>query len=201
MPPLRLEVFETAATGGDGTIVTDAGALEEARLAAFEQGYTAGWDDASAALGDDQTRIRADLARSIQALSFTFHDARSHVLRAVEPLLTDALCKLLPDIAHASLAPRIIALLAPLAAELAGAPVRLILNPAVRLLVEALLEQAAGFPLEIIEEPSLGEGQVYLRLGDTELRLDLDGAVADIRTAITDFFTLIKDEARHGQPR
>jgi hypothetical protein len=38
----------------------------------FEQGYSAGWDDAVAAQQDDQGRIRTDLARNLQSLPSLF---------------------------------------------------------------------------------------------------------------------------------
>ena len=64
------------------------------------------------------------------------------------------------------------------------------LNPAARAAVEALLEQATGMPLTLIEEPSLGEGQVYLRMGGAEISVDLDRATAEITAAVRGFFDL-----------
>jgi len=48
------------------------------------------------------------------------------------------------------------------------------------------------------EEPTLGEGQVYLRLGDTETRIDLDRATAEIAAAVRSFFGLSEGETSHG---
>lgn len=80
---LRLEIFESDEPGGPAeTVVLDTSALEEARLASYDSGYAAGWEDATAAQSGDQSRIRAELARNLQALSFTYQEARSHVLRA-----------------------------------------------------------------------------------------------------------------------
>jgi hypothetical protein len=65
MPALRLEVFDTApALDGSMQPLVEATAVEEAKVASFEQGYSAGWDDAVAAQQGDQSRIRADLARN-----------------------------------------------------------------------------------------------------------------------------------------
>ena len=86
---LRLEVFESEVPVGAGqaeTLVLDTGALEDAKLASFESGYSAGWEDAAAAQADDQTRVSADLARSLQSLTFTYHEARNHVLKAIEQI-------------------------------------------------------------------------------------------------------------------
>ncbi len=198
MALLRLEVFETPGSGAQSTVVTDLSALEEARLAAFEQGYSAGWEDAGSAQNDDQNRIRADLARNLQALSFTYHEARAHVVGALDPLLTDILDHLLPDLARPALAPIIRDLMLAAAKEMAGTPVTLVLNPAVHDAVASLLGSGISLPLQIIDEPTLSEGQAYLRLGDTETRIDTDRAVADIRHAIREFFALTKEGTPHG---
>ena len=82
----------------------------------------------------------------------------------------------------------------PLAETLAEAPVELVLNPASRAPVEALLEQATGLPMRLVEEPTLGEGQVYLRLGETETRIDLDRATQELVTAVRNFFGLSEQD-------
>lgn len=199
MCALRLEVFDMPdAPMARSTVVMDAGALEDMRMLAYEQGYTAGWDDAAAAQSDDQTKIKADFARNLQSLGFTFQEARMHVLRAIHPLIQQIVSQLLPEVARESLASVALETLMPLADEMADAPVTLVLNPASRAAVEALLEQATGLPLTVIEEPTLGEGQVYLRLGDVETRIDLDRATADIAAAVRDFFDLTEKDQHYG---
>jgi flagellar assembly protein FliH len=172
--------------------------LEEAHLAAYEQGYTAGWDDATGAASDDQTRIRADLARNLQAMSFTFHEARAHVLRALAPLIEEMTARILPAIARESLAPLVVETVMPLAEQAADAPVVIVLNPVARPAVEALLQDSAGLPVTFREEPTLGEGQVYIRLADTETRIDLDRATDEIAAAVRGFFDLTLQERQHG---
>jgi flagellar assembly protein FliH len=196
---LKLEVFEDEPRRtGPQAVVLDASALEDERLSAFDKGYAAGWEDAAAAQSDDQARITAELARNLQALGFTFQEARSHVLRALEPLLTAIVGKLLPEMARDTLAPFVLETVMPLAEQGADAPVTLVLNPAARAPVEALLAQATGLPLQLVEEPTLGEGQVYVRLGDSETRVDLDQAIADIAAAVRSFFDLAEQEQSHG---
>jgi flagellar biosynthesis/type III secretory pathway protein FliH len=58
--------------------------------------------------------------------------------------------------------------------------------------------QAAGLPLEIVEEPTLGEGQVYLRMAEGETRIDLDTAVQDIIRAVHDFFDYSQKDTSDG---
>lgn len=196
---LRLEVFDTeTAPNGTEQPLVQISALEEARIAAFESGYTAGWEDAVAAQSDDQTRVSADLARNLQTLSFTYHEARGHVLQAIRPLIVEMTSRLLPAMARDTLAPMVLETLMPLADEIAETPVTLVLNPAARGPVEALLEQATGLPLQIEEEASLGEGQVYIRLGAVETKVDLDQVTADITQAVRAFFSLTQKEKPHG---
>jgi flagellar biosynthesis/type III secretory pathway protein FliH len=191
MSALRLEVFDTVTTGdGAPQPLVEASALDEAKVTSFEQGYSAGWEDAAAAQSGDQSRIRADLARNLQSLAFTFQDARTHVLQAIRPLILEMTGRLLPEIAREALAPAVLEALMPLASEMADAPLTLVLNPAVRDSVESLVTQATGLPVEIEEEPSLGEGQVYIRLGPAETKVDLTQVTNDITAAVRGFFNL-----------
>ena len=188
---LRLEVFESEIRGAlPDTVVLDTMALEEAKLGSYDAGYSAGWEDAAAAQSGEQSQIKADLARNLQSLGFTFQEARMHILRNLEPLLQEMVARLLPELARETLAPVVLEVLMPMAEKLADAPVTLVLNPAARAAVEALLDQATGMPLTLIEEPSLGEGQVYLRMGGAEISVDLDRATAEITAAVRGFFNL-----------
>ncbi|GLS85204.1 flagellar biosynthesis protein [Cypionkella aquatica] len=196
---LRLEVFETEQVAGTGkTVVLDALHLEETKLASYDSGYTSGWEDAAAAQAGDQTRVRADLARNLQALSFTFHEARQHVLRALQPLMTEMVGRLLPALARETLAQVVLEALMPIAEKLADTPVTLVLNPASRAALETLLEEATGLPLILTEEPSLSEGQVYLKLGSSETHVNLDRAIAEITAAVHGFFEISMQEKKHG---
>ncbi len=199
MAGLRLEVFDSS-TGSDGVPqpLVEASTVEEAKIASFEQGYSAGWEDAAAAQQGDQTRIRADLARNLQSLAFTFQDARSHLLQAIRPLILEMTSRLLPEVAREALAPTVLEALMPMADDLAATPLVLVLNPAVRECVEGLVAQATGLPMIIEEEPSLGEGQVYIRFGGTETKVDLTQVTADITAAVRAYFHLANKETPHG---
>lgn len=195
---LRLEIFETEEEEAEDPVVADSAALEEGKLASYEEGYRAGWEDATAAQASEQSQLRTDVARNMQALGFTYHEARVHVLRAIEPLVMAIVGRVLPEVAREALAPVVLESLMPIAEQMADAPVTLMLNPSSRSAIEALLEEATGFPLNLVDEPSLGEGQVSIRLGSSETRVDLDRVVAEITMAVRSFFDLTEQEIRHG---
>lgn len=200
MPMPRLEVFdaEPATRQSPGMVTAPVAVIEEAKLSAYEQGYKAGWDDAAAAQSEDQTRIGADLARNLQQLAFTYQEARTHILKAVEPLLEEMVNRLLPETARETLAPLVLEQVMPMADDLTDQPVTLVLNPAVRAAVENLIEQATGLPLNIEEEPTLPEGQVYIRLGGTEAKVDLTRVTAEIAAAVRGFFSLNEENITDG---
>jgi flagellar biosynthesis/type III secretory pathway protein FliH len=199
MPPLKLEVFEhPLQRGKPQTVVMDSAEIEDSRLQSYESGYAAGWEDATAAHQDEQGRIGSELANNLQQLAFSFQEARAHILRSVQPVLTQLCTQLLPPLAQGVLAPVVLDTLMPLIDDLADTPIHVVLNPAARPAVERLLSRAAGLPLVIVEEPSLGEGQVYLRLGVVEHCIDLDLAVAQMTRAVHDFFEYSEKDSDHG---
>jgi hypothetical protein len=98
--------------------------------------------------------------------------------------------RLLPEGAREALAPTVLEAVMPLADELADAPLTLVLNPVVREQVEGLLAQATGLPMVIDEEPTMPDGQVYIRFGATETKVDLAQVTTDIAIAVRAFFNL-----------
>ncbi|MEI4471371.1 FliH/SctL family protein [Frigidibacter sp. MR17.24] len=185
---LELQSFEAAETAPPDFDARFALEIEEARLAGYEQGYTAGWEDAVAAQDRELESLRGDLGRNLRELSFSYQQARSHVLQSLEPLLVDMVAKVLPTLAREALGPMVIETLRPMAEAMAAGPVEITLNPASRATVETLLDREEAPPFRIREEPTLGEGQAYLRLGTNERQIDLDGTVAAIGAAVSAFF-------------
>ncbi|MFT6450576.1 MAG: flagellar assembly protein FliH [Halocynthiibacter sp.] len=172
--------------------------IDAQRKAAYEQGYQAGWDDANTAQADDKGRIGADFARNLQDLGFTFHEARTHVMRAMEPLLAEIVGKVLPNLVSDTIGQTIIEELLPLAEMASDTPIEVVIAPASRAALEGLLQASTSVPLEIIDEPSLAEGQVYLRLGKLERQIDMTSAVDKIGDAIRAVYALNEKAAENG---
>jgi flagellar assembly protein FliH len=188
MARLRLDDFEAPSPAAPPRAEDSDGRADDARLMVYEQGYTAGWDDAVAAQDKEAQALRDTLAANLSDLSFTYTEAHGHVIGALEPLLRDMVAKVLPAIARQSLVPLILAEVMPAARTLAATPVDVTLNAATRGFVEPLLAAQSAIPFRIIEEPSLGDGQCFLRFADRERLIDLGGVVAAIGRAVEDFF-------------
>jgi hypothetical protein len=172
--------------------------IEASRMAAYEQGYKAGWDDAVRAETDDQSRIGVEFARNLQDLGFTFHEARSHIMKALEPLLTEMVSKVLPQLVSQTLGQTILEELLPMAEAASDAPIQIVVSTASRPAIQHLVDGSLTIPLEIIEEPSLAEGQVYLRMGELEKKIDMDATVEKIGQAIKAVYALNKEAMKHG---
>ena len=186
-------------SGARAAAPADGGAL--AGQDAWDTGYKAGWDDAVRAAAEDEARIRADFARNLRDLGFTYHEARAQVIAALEPLLQDVVSKVLPDLAQVALAPRIVETMMGHATQAAAAPVEILIAPAARPALDRLFEAPPGLPVTILEEPSLDLGQAVLRFGRSETHIDLSAVVEAARTGIDALYTLTleqRQERRNG---
>ncbi len=185
--PVELETFDLPDPMRRPADVGDA-ELAEQKLAAYEQGYGAGWNDALQAQAEDIARLRTDLGRRLCEMELSYRDARRHILTALEPLLRDMVSKVLPAVAQATLGPMVLEQLQPIAAELAATPVEICTSPAKRDLVEALVNRDGGLPLRIVAEATLTDGQAYLKLPGHAAKIDLDGVIETITGAVDAFF-------------
>jgi flagellar assembly protein FliH len=200
MSRVQLEVFQLAVpTPASDIVVLGKMELEETRLSAFDKGYAAGWEDATAALTTDRSRMEAELGRNLQALGFTFQEARVHLLRGLKPLLTTMIGRLLPEMARETLCALILEQLMPHAEAAVDAPVSIIAHPRARPFLEGILTQAQGLPLKIAEDADLPQGQVFLRFaGGDETLIDLDRAIGQIMATVRDFFAHTDEERAYG---
>lgn len=173
-------------------------ALEEQRLISFENGYQAGWEDAAKAIAQEQGQITADLAQNLRDMAFTFQEAHSAVQTALTPLLTATLTKLLPTAAHASLVSHAVTQLTALSHELGGGTCIVTASPAQADWIASMLPDVAGLSVSVQPDPSLTDGQAFLRLGTRERMIDLDATVAEIADVFRGFFASQMEVMKHG---
>lgn len=189
MPALRLEDFAETVEPSELATPPDEERDEALRQSAYEEGYAAGWEDATTACSDARAEREADAARSLQALSLTREEGQRAALLSLEPLLREMLTSLLPEIARATLVPRVIEALMPLAEATLGGAVSVRVAPDIRDPVERLLPTLArNLNVRIEEDAGLPDGSVRLAAGPREAQVDLASAMAEIAAAVSDFF-------------
>ena len=171
---------------------------EAQRLESFETGYKAGWDDAIQANSDDKARISSALGQHLQDLSFTYHEAYSHVMNAMAPLLEDIVGTLLPNMARESLGAHVVDELQKQAEAIGALDVVVAVAPNKVSAVAPLIEQDFGFPIRLIGDDTLGEDQADIRFGETEWQVDLGTLVDSVTSAIQGFAQENRRKVSHG---
>lgn len=172
--------------------------LEELRLSAFENGYQAGWDDASAAHAAEQAHISSDFSQNLQSLNFTYQEAYCHVMSMLKPLLIQMVESILPQIAHDTLGVRIASEVIDLAQRHTDQKIELIMSPISRSKLDSVSLPDLPMIIQFIDDDSLGEGQVFLKVGYSERRIDLDGILEEMKSAIDGFINDLEKERRYG---
>jgi flagellar assembly protein FliH len=181
--PFPLESFDR--TGPTKALPGFSGAdLDAARLEGYDAGFRAGWDDAMAACVAEQDRIGEDFARNLRDLSFTYHEARAHVLSGVAQVLRATFDALFPALAAEALAAKVHEALEAEIGKAAQDPVRVLVSPEDSGALRRLLVSVETLPCQIHEEGTLASGQVFLVLGAREIEVDLAAALAAARDAL-----------------
>lgn len=183
--PVVLEDFGVPG-GAPGPQVSTARA--EAQLAAFDKGYRDGWEDAARAHAAEQATIGADLARALEDMSFTYHEARAAMLGEMRGLLLGLVEKVLPEAARASLGAAILERVEAAAKARSEMSVEIRVAEGHADRISPHLHAGISMPLRVSEEPTLGPGQAVLRFGSAEEIIDLDRVLASIGEAIEGFF-------------
>ncbi len=190
--PIHLENFQpTAVQQSRAEALT--GEVEKKLLEAYEHGHKAGWDDAVQAQTKEYTKISADFAKNIQDMSFTYHEVQAHIMRSIEPLLREMVMRVLPVAAAETLGQTILDALRPMTEGALDTPVELVLHPDNRPKVAPLLEASMSLPLTVVEEETLGSGQIFIRLGQSEKSIDMEEVLSAVSQAIEAYFAVSND--------
>ncbi|UWQ28669.1 ABC transporter ATP-binding protein [Leisingera sp. M523] len=172
--------------------------IEEQRLASFENGYSAGWDDAVTAKDQESSRISAELANSLEDLSFTYHEAQSQLLDSLDPMFKVLTSAVLPDAMAASFGHHIVDQLADMAKGQTDQPMQIVVAPGEAAPVRSLLPDNFSVPVTVQEDSVLSPGQAYLRIGSTECEINCDALLESIQDSIEAFTYHAKEDSQYG---
>lgn len=171
---------------------------EEQRLASFEKGYTAGWDDAVTAKDQESNRISAELANSLEDLNFTYHEAQSQLLETLDPMFKVLVSAVLPDAMAASFGHHIVDQLAGMAKGQTDQPMQIVVAPGEGGPVRNLLPENFSVPVTVREDSALSPGQAYLRIGSSECEINCDALLESIQDSIDAFTYHAKEDSQYG---
>ncbi|TNJ42284.1 ABC transporter ATP-binding protein [Phaeobacter sp. B1627] len=172
--------------------------VEEAKLVSFEKGYTAGWDDAIEAKDKEATRVSAALAGSLEDLSFTYHEAQTQLIEALDPMFKVLTSVILPDTMAASFGHHIIDQLNEMAKGQINEPMEVVVAAGESNAVRALLREEPRVDARVREDANMSRGQAQLRVGQSERELNSEALIEAIRESIEAFSYQFKEESNYG---
>ncbi|MBY5977683.1 ABC transporter ATP-binding protein [Phaeobacter italicus] len=172
--------------------------IEEQKLASYETGYSAGWDDAVTAKDNEVTKISSELASSLEDLSFTFHEAQSQLLETLDPMFKVLTSAVLPDAMAASFGHHIVDQLTDMAKSQADQPINIVVSPGEGAAVRALLTRSFSVPVAVREDVGLSAGQAYLKVGGVERELNSAALIDAIKDSIEAFSHQMTEDSNYG---
>ena len=104
----------------------------------------------------------------------------------------------LPQLSRETLVGKILEELQPMVEECADSPVELMVCPADRAAMQVQSDQIEQANVKLVEEESLAEGQVFLRVGRIEKEIDLSGAIERITASVRALYDLNERTLKHG---
>lgn len=187
------KTVETQASGSAGTQQSD-----DAIRDAHDEGYKAGYADGLATADTERSKLTSDIATALQEASFTYFEARQHVMNSMRPLLETMADIILPELGRASLARKAVEELLAIADKV-EAPIKLYCAEVCEEEISELVSRQVTFPVEIETEETLTSSQIILSYDNGQTHLDLDLTVAKIQQAISDFYETAQNEkVQHG---
>ena len=195
--PVTLEDFGQF-SGLTPACVVDGERLETEKLAAFDNGYAAGWDDAADAQGKEIQNAERALAARMEELGFTFHEARAHVMESLRPLLTGIVESVVPRVLHETLGQRLDAAMQELAEGHPDPEVTFAVCPAEAESLRACLQKHARFPTRIEPNNALEPGFIQMRLGNAAREFDLTLIQTTLSNALDALNAQNEETLSHG---
>ncbi|WP_407493752.1 ABC transporter ATP-binding protein [Pseudooceanicola sp. MF1-13] len=172
--------------------------VESVRLEGFEAGYKAGWEDALRSQSEEHARISEEFARNLSDLSFTYHEAHSHVMQSMAPLLQDLVDTILPEVVRETIGFRVVEQLNDMAKEAGAQTIELAASEGDLPVIQALLDRDFGFPISARADASLAEGQVILRMTGDERQIDMSAVMTGIKDAVAGILDDTERTLKHG---
>ena len=194
-----LETFETE---GSAKVALsgqpDPKEMESIRAEAFENGYSSGWEDAQKADGAARERVEAEFERNIQNLVFTYSEAVDCVRGELKNFLSAIINGFLPEIVPDLTREHVRNELLKLADDMVEAPVEIVCSPDSKALLEELLHSNATLEIRLIEDGSLAARQVYIRIAEREVEVNVSPLIEALRVQLRAVAEDVTERTSHG---
>lgn len=161
----------------------------DARSPTFEAGFAEGLAEGRRLAIEEDALLTAVATQSLVDMQFGYAEARAHFVALLEPLFTELVTNLLPEIALRSLAANVASTLQSAAFRDVAAPVQILVHPDNVAALSRLAMAEASPPIQITAAPDLALTQAQIctaQGGGTHL--DVNHVVAEITDALAALF-------------
>lgn len=171
-------------------------AREDQRLAVFEQGYSAGWEDAQAAqAGQDQRATEAFVA-ALEDLRFPYQEALAQMIANTAPVIDAILRQVVPGLIADHLARIVRDEVEALLRDPEHNRVEIVAAPArIGFLGKAMPQE---FEATLLPDDTLDPDCVRIRVSATERQIDMSRIVWSLETAFAAFMHQTESGKTHG---
>ncbi|MEM9796293.1 MAG: hypothetical protein AAF919_07375 [Pseudomonadota bacterium] len=162
----------------------------------YDNGYAAGWEDASNQSEMDGARLSSELHTHLMSLQADHADVARQVIAGLEPLLHDIFDKLLPRAVERSFVTILLEEIRNADAEADGA-LRVLVAPEEAASLAQLIARTDLAPRQITvePEPALALSQALIQWDGEERRIDMDAVLGALDDALDTYLaTLAPDE-------
>lgn len=166
--------------------------------AAYEKGYSSGWEDATAAAARRSDAVTSDLERAIQDMGFTYHEAVGQVRLEFSRFAEQLMKTFLPSLAAAGLRETLRAKIEEMAEPAAEVEVEIFVPPRFVGLFSQMEREDGVFPIRIVEEASLSESQAFARIGRVEWSIDFTELLSELESALAQLGEDHSDDSFEG---
>ena len=179
-----LETFETAAPTSSRNASTKLSAdeIENIRSAAYEAGYSSGWEDAQKAENDGRLRVEAEFERNVQNLVFTYSEAvdcvRGELKGFVAALIEGFFPELVPDLLREHVRSELLKI----ADDCVETPIEIVTSPDGEPILKELLESDLPMEISLVSDPTLASRQVYVRIAEREIEVNISPLLDALRS-------------------
>ena len=188
---------------GPDTLVFEGGpdesaAGEEQRLAIFEQGYSAGWEDALAAQARNTQVASEEFANNLNDLSFTYQEAVQHVVAGLVPFFEALAETLVPDALDAGFVQRIARQLSEAVGVNGAAEVKVRCSPSRQPLLSSALPTLIDMPVSVVTDAAFQDDAVSIDFETSQRHFDLSELSDHVRQSIDAFAFQTKKDRANG---
>lgn len=169
-------------------------------LAAFDQGYNAGWDDARKALDSSVSENQRDLIDVLSRHAAAADDARLAILDDLRPIISGIADILVPQIAGQSFAPHLEQFVFNLIETYHPPTVMISVHQADFDAIQAILQHADFARCQVQVDPGVRPQQACISYASAEVEFNFQDGIAEIQTALASFLspTVTKDTSHAG---